>query len=116
MSQYRRRLARRLLLLFLIVGQKRLRLVAQALGLVEIGLDARAALIEPLVDGAKDGASGEREEGDEGYRNPGFRIVQEFHQRCSRSAAAMAEAISARAGSTPVSRATSWRAASLAML
>src|SRR5258708_16698661 len=70
-----------------IFGQQRLGFLAEPPRLIEIGLDAGAALVEPLVHGTKDRATRRDDENDEGGGDPGFGIPEEFHHPRSTPAA-----------------------------
>ena len=85
MGQHLGRLLGRGALLRQIFGQQRLGLLAQPPGLLEIGLDAGAALVEPLVHGAQDRAARRDDEDDEGDGDPGFGIPEELHHARSRA-------------------------------
>src|SRR5207237_589737 len=100
--------------LALIFGQQLLRLVLEAKRLVELGLDAGAALVERVENAAvqahidRDG-----DENDESDRDPEFGVDHRSPHRLTLASTALSTA--ARAGCEPISRSTIAAAASTAM-
>src|SRR3546814_16718272 len=88
-------------LLALVFGQRLLRFLAQALGLVEHGADALGAGVETIEDGLARLPDHQAGEDDEGAGDPECRIVQ--HQHCPPIPLPTTRAISWSPAFTPIS-------------
>src|SRR5258707_9833024 len=108
-------LFQRVALLALIFGERLLRVLAQALRLVELGLDALGAVVERLADARAELDEAADDDDDEGDEDPEFRIVEKLaHQARPLSTASTAAPAHASSTVLPTSLAAALRATSTA--